>query len=151
MRPKTPKPSGRPRPGRTGRPERQPTIRRPAVRRRGGLPGGVKVAGVAGLAVVVLLAIFLVANRGGDGQGAAGRYAFQVGDPGPGTKAPPITLATTADATFDLATPAGQTTLLYFQEGLGCQPCWDQRSEEHTSELQSRENLVCRLLLEKKK
>src|SRR5690606_40092548 len=29
----------------------------------------------------------------------------------------------------------------------GCQ----HRSEEHTSELQSRENLVCRLLLEKKK
>src|SRR5215475_7073204 len=28
-------------------------------------------------------------------------------------------------------------------------PAW--RSEEHTSELQSRENLVCRLLLEKKK
>src|SRR5690606_41578082 len=27
----------------------------------------------------------------------------------------------------------------------------DHRSEEHTSELQSRENLVCRLLLEKKK
>src|SRR5690606_42083179 len=27
----------------------------------------------------------------------------------------------------------------------------DSRSEEHTSELQSRENLVCRLLLEKKK
>src|SRR5690625_7098833 len=31
-------------------------------------------------------------------------------------------------------------------------PCshWDQRSEEHTSELQSRGHLVCRLLLEKK-
>src|SRR5690606_39447978 len=32
--------------------------------------------------------------------------------------------------------------------------CWRisrARSEEHTSELQSRENLVCRLLLEKKK
>src|SRR5690606_40274425 len=28
--------------------------------------------------------------------------------------------------------------------------CWLVRSEEHTSELQSRENLVCRLLLEKK-
>src|SRR5690606_41311816 len=28
---------------------------------------------------------------------------------------------------------------------------WPGRSEEHTSELQSRENLVCRLLLEKKK
>src|SRR2546430_17306780 len=40
-----------------------------------------------------------------------------------------------------------------------CDPCWaefpDQsdpvRSEEHTSELQSQSNLVCRLLLEKKK
>src|SRR5579883_3252985 len=29
--------------------------------------------------------------------------------------------------------------------------CRPARSEEHTSELQSRENLVCRLLLEKKK
>src|SRR2546421_4027441 len=28
---------------------------------------------------------------------------------------------------------------------------WDHRSEEHTSELQSRSDLVCRLLLEKKK
>src|SRR2546430_4410472 len=28
---------------------------------------------------------------------------------------------------------------------------WDGRSEEHTSELQSQSNLVCRLLLEKKK
>src|SRR5690606_40748555 len=33
------------------------------------------------------------------------------------------------------------------QRGLAQSP----RSEEHTSELQSRENLVCRLLLEKKK
>src|SRR2546430_8953300 len=31
-------------------------------------------------------------------------------------------------------------------------PCWVRaRSEEHTSELQSQSNLVCRLLLEKKK
>src|SRR5690606_41311834 len=36
-------------------------------------------------------------------------------------------------------TPFGHRPLLY-----------DERSEEHTSELQSRENLVCRLLLEKK-
>src|SRR2546430_5867864 len=28
---------------------------------------------------------------------------------------------------------------------------WEERSEEHTSELQSQSNLVCRLLLEKKK
>src|SRR5690606_40583480 len=34
----------------------------------------------------------------------------------------------------------------FTRSGLACS-----RSEEHTSELQSRENLVCRLLLEKKK
>src|SRR2546430_6506775 len=42
----------------------------------------------------------------------------------------------------------------------GCRNCpillftwnaWRRRSEEHTSELQSQSNLVCRLLLEKKK
>src|SRR5690606_41278240 len=34
---------------------------------------------------------------------------------------------------------------------VGTFPFMANRSEEHTSELQSRENLVCRLLLEKKK
>src|SRR5438105_5189673 len=33
----------------------------------------------------------------------------------------------------------------------GAPPCLGGRSEEHTSELQSRVDLVCRLLLEKKK
>src|SRR5438034_8202481 len=33
----------------------------------------------------------------------------------------------------------------------GGHPCPDRRSEEHTSELQSHSDLVCRLLLEKKK
>src|SRR5690606_41922731 len=37
-----------------------------------------------------------------------------------------------------------------FQHAFGVQVAV-RRSEEHTSELQSRENLVCRLLLEKKK
>src|SRR5947207_11857295 len=32
-----------------------------------------------------------------------------------------------------------------------CSSSWDSRSEEHTSELQSHSDLVCRLLLEKKK
>src|SRR2546430_7275637 len=33
----------------------------------------------------------------------------------------------------------------------GCGVKWNGRSEEHTSELQSQSNIVCRLLLEKKK
>src|SRR5690606_39459440 len=44
---------------------------------------------------------------------------------------------------------------LHWFDNAGHYPAWDSpeetvRSEEHTSELQSRENLVCRLLLEKK-
>src|SRR5688572_31662546 len=35
--------------------------------------------------------------------------------------------------------------------GRACWPTSDVKSEEHTSELQSQSNLVCRLLLEKKK
>src|SRR5690606_41235319 len=38
-----------------------------------------------------------------------------------------------------------------YQIGTTSPPGHNERSEEHTSELQSRENLVCRLLLEKKK
>src|SRR5207302_2876769 len=39
----------------------------------------------------------------------------------------------------------------HFYRTPGAGSLLDARSEEHTSELQSRENLVCRLLLEKKK
>src|SRR2546430_13634664 len=48
------------------------------------------------------------------------------------------------------ATPARCFSLV---RGRGFKPCGDRRdrSEEHTSELQSQSNLVCRLLLEKKK
>src|SRR5690606_38631157 len=42
---------------------------------------------------------------------------------------------------------AGQVTVSRAARSIG----FPARSEEHTSELQSRENLVCRLLLEKKK
>src|SRR5690606_39459182 len=43
--------------------------------------------------------------------------------------------------------PAGQTG----DDDIAVYADESRRSEEHTSELQSRENLVCRLLLEKKK
>lgn len=75
-----------------------------------------------------LLAIYLSANGGGAGHGGSGKagaYAFRVGDPGPGQTAPAIQLTSTTGA-FDLTSLRGHTTLLYFQEGLSCQPCWDQ-------------------------
>src|SRR5690606_41924235 len=47
--------------------------------------------------------------------------------------------------------PMGDSTLLAAMARVGFGDFTPHRSEEHTSELQSRENLVCRLLLEKKK
>src|SRR5690554_3360095 len=75
------------------------------------------------------------------------------------------------DAAGDISRKAGQTTLIHCQQlaakrllFIGCGKSSDfaelresitsvyqARSEEHTSELQSRPHLVCRLLLEKKK
>src|SRR5207249_7377504 len=42
------------------------------------------------------------------------------------------------------------TTTKSTEVGVGDVVCYEKRSEEHTSELQSRFELVCRLLLEKK-
>src|SRR2546421_4855804 len=69
---------------------------------------------------------------------------FVAGSMGPGTK----TISVTGGVTFDqvMAAYAEQTAGLL--EG-GADVLF--RSEEHTSELQSRSDLVCRLLLEKKK
>jgi len=55
-----------------------------------------------------------------------GKYAYQVGQPGPGVQAPPIRLDGTTGGSFDLASQRGRIVLLYFQEGVGCQPCWNQ-------------------------
>src|SRR5690606_41924452 len=48
--------------------------------------------------------------------------------------------------------PCAAISVLFFSStsGLYVLDILDRRSEEHTSELQSRENIVCRLLLEKK-
>lgn len=80
--------------------------------------GGVLVAGVA------ILAVIFFANNGSSGGGKA--YAYEIADPKPGTVAPALRLTATDGSTFDLSAYRGKTVLLYFQEGLGCQPCWDQ-------------------------
>lgn len=75
-----------------------------------------KTIAITGVALLALGAIYW-----NNTQSAVGKYSFQVGDPGPGAMAPAIQLGT-----FDLAAQRGKTVLLYFQEGLMCQPCWDQ-------------------------
>src|SRR5690606_39849430 len=52
---------------------------------------------------------------------------------------------------FDGDAPAGGSPFDHFVYTIASDGDIEERSEEHTSELQSRENLVCRLLLEKNK
>jgi peroxiredoxin Q/BCP len=91
---------------------------------------GIGVAIIIGAAIIALGVIFFLNNPGpgssSTGTNQAGKYAFQVGNPGPGAQAPAIRLPSTDGNIFDLASMRGKTVLLYFQEGLTCQPCWDQ-------------------------
>lgn len=97
-------------------------------RRRRGLRTGTKLAIGAVAAVLVLAGIFVANNRGSGGGSSTGEssYSFQVGEPGIGAAAPAIELPSTDGRVFGLASERGETVLLYFQEGLMCQPCWDQ-------------------------
>jgi peroxiredoxin len=93
--------------------------------------GGAAVL-VVGIAVLALGAIFYAnspnrSSSGSSGEAKAGEYAYKVGSPGPGEKAPPIHLPSTKGGMFDLTSARGETVLLYFQEGLTCQACWDQQ------------------------
>jgi peroxiredoxin len=90
---------------------------------------GLLIGAVATVFVgTALLAAIFIGNSGGSApdSGQAGKYPYQVGDPGAGEEAPPIELPSTVGGTFDLASARGETVLLYFQEGLMCEPCWDQ-------------------------
>src|SRR6266536_3075546 len=89
---------------------------------------GVRVAMLIGVAIV-LLAVISILNAGigsPASTNSTGKYHFVVGNPGPGEQAPLIQLQSTDGSTFDLASLRGKTVLLFFQEGLSCQPCWDQ-------------------------
>jgi peroxiredoxin len=81
----------------------------------------------ATIGIVVVGAILFGIFRAGRHTGVTGGGGrFQVGQPATGADAPAIQLASTAGGQFDLAAQQGKTVLLYFQEGVSCQPCWDQ-------------------------
>ena len=78
------------------------------------------------VALIAVLAVIYWTSQSQTGPGGSGQYPYAVGHPGPGQVAPAVALASTAGGTFNLASYHGKTVLLYFQEGLTCQPCWDQ-------------------------
>ncbi len=88
------------------------------------------VAGSGVLAVVALFAVYTTSTTGD----AVASHRYDVGEPGIGATTPDFLLpdvnAPAAPGglppTVKLSDYRGETVLLYFHEGLGCQPCWDQ-------------------------
>ena len=120
----------RTRPGATSASRQRAAQRRkPGGRRRIPALAWVAVALVGGLAG--LWWIFTASQAPVPaGTAAAGgtnaSFPYAVGDPGPGEPAVPFELPSTAGDMLALEEYRGETVLLYFQEGLMCQPCWDQ-------------------------
>lgn len=86
-----------------------------------------------------MLAVIFLSNSRSGSPADAGNYLYQVGRPGAGEQAPPIYLPASDGSTFDLASMKGQTVLLYFQEGVTCEPCWAQIKdiEAHAGDFRS--------------
>lgn len=75
---------------------------------------------------VFAVGVLFFAFQGGQSKTKTVGQGYVVGDPGPGKKAPALNLQATNGKTVDLADYQGKRVMLYFQEGIGCQPCWDQ-------------------------
>ena len=94
------------------------------------------LAAVGAVAAVAVLAIAVANTWSGAGGitagGPSGRPSdapmvrYDVGQPGVGARAPDFALATDETAMFRLSEHRGKNVLLYFHEGLGCAPCWQQ-------------------------
>lgn len=99
-------------------PPRQESI---LTRRIGPVPGW--GLGLATLAVVAVAGIALANSL----TGAADRpLDYDVGSPGVGAQAPDFDLPSATGERYRLAEKRGHNVLLYFHEGLGCAPCWQQ-------------------------
>lgn len=90
-------------------------------------------------AVAVLLGLYAIYTNASDNTGPGGTTAasaYDVGSPGVGETAPGFTLQSATGDTVSLADYRGQNVLLYFQEGLMCQPCWTQITDLERSSQQ---------------
>ena len=109
--------------------------RRAERRRKVGMRAAIAVGGVA-----VVAGLFVIFHHASSpGASASSAYPYQVGNPGAGSAAPAFTLAASTGGQVSLAAYRGKTVLLFFQEGLTCQPCWNQITdlEKHAAQLRA--------------
>lgn len=108
------------------------TTRSKAIRALSGTGRGMRrvttlmIAVVAVFAIAVLYLVYRGGHVGPSTRGSASGYRHVVGQPGTGDVAPGFTLTAANGKPMSLADYRGRSVLLYFQEGLSCQPCWDQ-------------------------
>ena len=88
----------------------------------------IAAAVVTAIAVGVLYLVYQSSSSQGTPDASAGEsgYNHVAGEPGIGDTAPDFSLASHTGGSVSLADFQGESVLLYFQEGLMCQPCWDQ-------------------------
>ncbi len=92
-----------------------------------GTPGWRPRALAGGLALLAVGGLFLAFRSGQPRAAGPGhKSAYQVGQPAAGGTAPAFTLPASTGRPVSLSDYRGKNVLLFFQEGIGCQPCWDQ-------------------------
>ena len=92
-----------------------------------------RLALVAAVVVLMVAGLYIVFRSNAAGSNSSAATSYQSGQPGIGQAAPDFTLPSTAGGTVSLAAYRGKSVLLYFHEGLGCQPCWDQIRDLQTN------------------
>jgi peroxiredoxin len=99
---------------------------------------GVRAAIVAAV-VAVVAGLFVIFRNASPAWTGTGAYPYKVASPGPGQAAPPFTLAASTGRRISLSAYRGKSVLLFFQEGLTCQPCWTQITDlqKHAAQLRA--------------
>lgn len=118
-------------------PNRRQAQRAVATAQTGGIGRGTIIGGalIAVFAVVVLFFVYQSSQIQPDpGAGSASGYKHVAGEPGIGENAPGFTLPASIGGQVSLADFRGESVLLYFQEGLMCQPCVDQITDLERNE-----------------
>ncbi len=100
---------------------------------------GLRIGIPAVAAAVVIAVLYLIFSNSSSSSPGAAAYPYQAGSPGPGQAAPGFTLAASTGGQISLSAYRGKTVLLFFQEGLTCQPCWDQITDlqKHAAQLRA--------------
>lgn len=98
-------------------------------------------ASIAAAVVAVIAVLFVIFQNSSSTStsAGAGAYPYQVGSPGAGQAAPGFSLAASTGGNVSLSQYRGKSVLLFFQEGLTCQPCWDQLTDlqKHAAQLKA--------------